>query len=70
MSTIARASLLTLAALLSACASPPPPAPVAKPVVFSTVPEEISPIAADVLFRAFSLVGRRRRAGAGTEQRC
>ena len=66
MSTMARATLLTLAALLSACANNPPPAPVATPVVFSTAPEETSPIAADVLFRAFSLVGTPYRWGGNT----
>ncbi|MBP3864901.1 MAG: C40 family peptidase, partial [Pseudomonas sp.] len=58
---------LTLAALLSACASRTPPAPVAqKPVVFITHPEETSPVAADVLFRALGLVGTPYRWGGNT----
>ena len=67
MSTMARVALLTLAALLSACASRTPPAPVAqKPVVFISHPEETSPIAADVLFRALGLVGTPYRWGGNT----
>ena len=67
MSTMARVALLTLAALLSACASHPPPAPVAKkPVVFANPYEETSPIAADVLFRALGLVGTPYRWGGNT----
>ena len=67
MSIMARVALLTLAALLSACASRTPPAPVAqKPVVFITHPEETSPIAADVLFRALGLVGTPYRWGGNT----
>ena len=67
MSTMARVALLTLAALLSACASRTPPAPVAqKPVVFISHPEETSPIAADVLIRALGLVGTPYRWGGNT----
>ena len=67
MSIMARVALLTLAALLSACASRTPPAPVAqKPVVFITHPEETSPIAAEVLFRALGLVGTPYRWGGNT----
>ena len=67
MSIMARVALLTLAALLSACASRTPPAPVAqKPVVFISHPEETSPIAADVLFRALGLVGTPYRWGGNT----
>ena len=67
MSIMARVALLTLAALLSACASRTPPAPVAqKPVVFITHPEETSPVAADVLFRALGLVGTPYRWGGNT----
>jgi len=67
MSIMARVALLTLAALLSACASRTPPAPVAqKPVVFITNPEETSPVAADVLFRALGLVGTPYRWGGNT----
>ena len=67
MSIMARLSVLTLAALLSACASNPPPAPVAKkPVVFANPSEDFSPIAADVLFRALGLVGTPYRWGGNT----
>ena len=67
MSIMARVALLTLAALLSACASRTPPAPLAqKPVVFISHPEETSPIAADVLFRALGLVGTPYRWGGNT----
>ena len=67
MSIMARVALLTLAALLSACASRTPPAPVAqKPVVFINHPEETSPVAADVLFRALGLVGTPYRWGGNT----
>ena len=67
MSTMARVALLTLAALLSACASPPPPAPVVKkPVVFANPYGETSPVAADVLFRALGLVGTPYRWGGHT----
>ena len=67
MSIMARVALLTLAALLSACASRTPPAPVAqKPVVFITHSEETSPVAADVLFRALGLVGTPYRWGGNT----
>ena len=67
MSIMARVALLTLAALLSASASRTPPAPVAqKPVVFITHPEETSPVAADVLFRALGLVGTPYRWGGNT----
>ena len=67
MSIMARVALLTLAALLSACANRTPPAPVAqKPVVFITHPEETSPVAADVLFRALGLVGTPYRWGGNT----
>ena len=67
MSIMARVALLTLAALLSACASRTPPAPLAqKPVVFISHPEETLPIAADVLFRALGLVGTPYRWGGNT----
>ena len=66
MSFTARVALLTLAALLSACASHTPPAPVAKPIVFTQQAEQTSPIAADVLFRALGLVGTPYRWGGNT----
>ncbi len=67
MSTMARVALLTLASLLGACASHTPPPPVAqKQVVFSNTPEDTSPIAADVLFRALGLVGTPYRWGGNT----
>ena len=67
MSIMARLSVLTLAALLSACASNPPPAPVAKkPVVFANPSDDFSPVAADVLFRALGLVGTPYRWGGNT----
>ena len=67
MSIMARVALLTLAALLSACANRTPPPPVAqKPLVFISHPEETSPIAADVLFRALGLVGTPYRWGGNT----
>ncbi len=52
MSISARIALVALTALLGACASrpPPPPAPVARPVVFAS-PQPTSPEAEDVLFR-------------------
>ena len=67
MSIMARVALLTLAALLSACANRTAPPPVAqKPLVFISHPEETSPIAADVLFRALGLVGTPYRWGGNT----
>jgi len=67
MSIMARLSVLTLAALLSACASNPPPAPVAKkPVVFANPSDDFSPVAADVLFCALGLVGTPYRWGGNT----
>ena len=67
MSTMARVALLTLAALLSACASHTPPPPVVKKTaVFVNPSEEFSPIAADVLFRALGLVGTPYRWGGNT----
>ena len=67
MSTMARVALLTLAALLSACAShTPPPSVVKKTAVFVNPSEEFSPIAADVLFRALGLVGTPYRWGGNT----
>ena len=66
MSFTARVALLTLAALLSACASRTPPAPVTKPVVYTQQVEQTSPIAADVLFRALGLVGTPYRWGGNT----
>ncbi len=67
MSTLARIALITLTALLGACAShaPPPPAPMARPVVFAA-PQLASPQAEDVLFRALGLVGTPYRWGGNT----
>ncbi len=67
MSISARIALVALTALLGACASrpPPPPAPVARPVVFAS-PQPTSPEAEDVLFRALGLVGTPYRWGGNT----
>jgi len=68
MSTSARLILVVCAALLSACASRPPPAPVAvkpKPV-FNYSTQNFSPVAEDVLFRALGLVGTPYRWGGNT----
>ncbi|MEB0205842.1 C40 family peptidase [Pseudomonas sp. CCC3.1] len=66
MSTMARVALITLAALLSACANRPAPAPVVVQKAVFSKPDETSPVAADVLFRAFSLVGTPYRWGGNT----
>ena len=67
MSTLARVALITFAALLSACANRPAPAPVeVKPVVSSSPIDDGSPLAADVLFRALGLVGTPYRWGGNT----
>lgn len=68
MSMTLRLAVVSLAALLGACASaPPPPQPriVQRPVLAApaTVP---SPAVEDVLFRAFSLVGTPYRWGGNT----
>ncbi len=66
MSTLARIALIALTALLGACAGhAPPPAPVARPVVFAS-PQPSSPEAEDVLFRALGLVGTPYRWGGNT----
>ena len=67
MSTTARIALIAFTALLGACAghAPPPPAPVARPVVFAS-PQPSSPEAEDVLFRALGLVGTPYRWGGNT----
>ncbi|SQH34990.1 putative lipoprotein [Pseudomonas mucidolens] len=68
MSNSARLILLVCAALLSACASRPQPAPVAvkpKPV-FNYSTQNFSPVAEDVLFRALGLVGTPYRWGGNT----
>ena len=68
MSTSARLILILCAALISACASRPPPAPVAvkpKPV-FNYSTQNYSPAAEDVLFRALGLVGTPYRWGGNT----
>lgn len=66
MTMSARVALMLLAALLSACASRTPPAPVVRaPIVFGT-PQSSSPEAEDVLFRALGLVGTPYRWGGNT----
>ncbi|WP_338523013.1 C40 family peptidase [Pseudomonas batumici] len=67
MSTSARIALIALTALLGACAghAPPPPAPVARPLVFAPQ-QPSSPEAEDVLFRALGLVGTPYRWGGNT----
>ena len=66
MSTLARVVVISLAAVLSACASPnPPPAPVVRSPVFNSC-LYFSPVAADVLFRALGLVGTPYRWGGNT----
>lgn len=67
MSYCARFSLLLLIALLGACASAPPPAPVRvvqQPLI--TVPGQFVVGADDVLFRALGLVGTPYRWGGNT----
>ncbi|WP_271411557.1 C40 family peptidase [Pseudomonas sp. Q1-7] len=58
-----RFAILALAALLTACASKAPPS---SPVVISPVPQQFSPAAEDVLFRALGLVGTPYRWGGNT----
>ncbi|HEY0289007.1 MAG TPA: C40 family peptidase [Pseudomonas sp.] len=67
MSFTVRLVVVSLAALLTACASSPPPSPtrVARPVV--SVPSNFSsPLADDVLVRAIGLVGTPYRWGGNT----
>ena len=67
MSTSARLILIVCAALLSACASRPQPAPVAaKPKPVFNYSSQSSPVAEDVLFRALGLVGTPYRWGGNT----
>lgn len=66
MTMSARLALMLLAALLSACASRTPPAPVVRaPIVFGSA-QASSPEAEDVLFRALGLVGTPYRWGGNT----
>jgi cell wall-associated NlpC family hydrolase len=66
MTMSARLTLIFFAALLSACASRTPPAPVVRaPLVFNTS-QDFSPEAQDVLFRALGLVGTPYRWGGNT----
>ncbi|MEX3772136.1 C40 family peptidase [Pseudomonas sp. MYb118] len=66
MTMSARFTLILFAALLSACASRTPPAPVVRaPIVFGS-PQAASPEAEDVLFRALGLVGTPYRWGGNT----
>ncbi|MEX5669102.1 peptidase P60, partial [Pseudomonas neuropathica] len=68
MTMSARLAIMCFAALLSACASrpPPPPAPVIRaPLVFGPS-QAFSTAAEDVLFRALGLVGTPYRWGGNT----
>lgn len=67
MTMSARLALMFFAALLSACASrPPPSAPVVRaPIIFGSS-QAFSPEAEDVLFRALGLVGTPYRWGGNT----
>ena len=70
MSILVRLAVLSLAALLGACASPPPPAKpkvVPRPVMVAPVANaNANPAAEDVLFRALGLVGTPYRWGGNT----
>lgn len=68
MSLPVRLIVVSLAVLLAACASPPPPAPkrVAPKPVVSAPPGFSSPLADDVLVRAIGLVGTPYRWGGNT----
>jgi cell wall-associated NlpC family hydrolase len=67
MSITVRLAVLSLAALLTACASAPPPQPrvVQRPVLVAPL-ENPNPAAEDVLFRALGLVGTPYRWGGNT----
>jgi cell wall-associated NlpC family hydrolase len=67
MSITVRLVVISLAALLGACASAPPPQPriVQRPVL-AAPPETSNPAAEDVLFRALGLVGTPYRWGGNT----
>lgn len=68
MSIMVRLAVISLAALLGACASaPPPPQPrvVQRPVLVTPI-ENSNPAAEDVLFRALGLVGTPYRWGGNT----
>lgn len=66
MSITVRLAVISLAALLGACASAPPPQPriVQRPVL--AAPSQTPPAAEDVLFRALGLVGTPYRWGGNT----
>jgi cell wall-associated NlpC family hydrolase len=69
MSFTVRLIVISLAALLAACASNPPPAPkrvAPRPVVVSAPSDFPSPMADDVLVRAIGLVGTPYRWGGNT----
>ena len=69
MSFTVRLIVISLAALLAACASNPPPAPkrvAPRPVVVSVPSDFPSPMADDVLVRAIGLVGTPYRWGGNT----
>ncbi len=67
MSITLRLAVISLAVLLGACASSPPPQPrvVQRPVVYAP-PQVLSQAAEDVLFRALGLVGTPYRWGGNT----
>jgi cell wall-associated NlpC family hydrolase len=67
MSITLRLAVISLAALLGACASAPPPQPrvVQRPVIVAPA-ENPNPAAEDVLFRALGLVGTPYRWGGNT----
>lgn len=68
MSITLRIAVISLAALLGACASAPPPQPrvVQRPVIIVAPAENSNPAAEDVLFRALGLVGTPYRWGGNT----
>lgn len=68
MSITVRLAVISLAALLGACASAPPPAAprVVQRPVLAAPPESANPAAEDVLFRALGLVGTPYKWGGNT----